>query len=62
MNYKELARKWLIEHEHYEHEHSFNDDLESLLTLITTAVDHYFDTYEEIAPTECKNCKCGRFK
>ncbi len=62
---KEEARKWLIEHEHYEHEPSFNDDLESLCKLITDIVLHEgYVTFPDEVPYDPdfgddKLCECG---
>ena len=36
MNIKTAAKQWLIEHEHYEDEPCFNDDLESLVALLNS--------------------------
>ena len=40
MNITKEAKKWLIEHEHYEDEPTFQEDLESLCQLITDALLH----------------------
>jgi hypothetical protein len=63
MNIKTKAKEWLIQHEHYEHEPSFNDDLESLLKLIESVA--YYEgfisdalEYEETFGDN-KTCECG---
>ena len=40
MNITNIAKKWLIEHEHYEEEPCFQDDLLSLSNLIREAISY----------------------
>lgn len=65
MNIKDVAKKWLIEHEHYEHESTFQGDLESLCQLITDAILHEgYIVFPDEIPYDSnfgddKACECG---
>jgi hypothetical protein len=66
MNITEVARQWLIEHEHYEHDPSFQDDLLSLCKVIEDAVSYaseggwvgYEDDYDASVGDDTL-CICG---
>lgn len=63
MNIKTIAKEWLFQHEHYEHDSSFNSDLDSLVKLIESAL--YYPGYIGDAPEydpafgDDKLCECG---
>jgi hypothetical protein len=63
MNIEKLAKQWLIEHEHYEYEPSFADDLDSLVALLVDVLDterqgNYIGDDPEYDPGYGDNRKC----
>lgn len=63
MNIEKLAKQWLIEHEHYEHEPTFKDDLESLISLVDSVLEAadtgvYIGAAEEYDPLFGDNREC----
>jgi hypothetical protein len=63
MNITNLAKKWLIEHEHHEHDPLFSDDLLSLVRLLEEVRDYpgYVGDAPEYDPNfgDQKLCQCG---
>jgi len=66
MNIKTIAKQWLVEHEHYEDEPMFQDDLESLVNLINSVLETdarggYIGEEPEYDPKfgDDKLCLCG---
>lgn len=63
MNLKELAKQWLIEHEHYEDEPTFEVDHKSLCELLETVADYNgsISDLPEYDPKfgDDKTCHCG---
>lgn len=66
MNIIDLVKQWLIDHEHYEDEPSFHNDLKSLCNLIEEAISQaeYHRKYGDTLPYDDnfgdnKLCLCG---